>query len=122
MAKNRKNKSVAIRFGPAIKALLLCAFFVVSGVGYVWQKSLIVDLDCRAKASAQELDTLKKLNEKVRKQLAEMTTTKKLKERLIDLKLGLASPSEAQVWRLTEPAGPPTVSPAPAIRRYAARP
>ena len=37
MAKNRKNKSVAIRFGPAIKALLLCAFFVVSGVGYVWQ-------------------------------------------------------------------------------------
>ena len=45
MAKNRKNMSGAIRFGPAIKALLICSLFVASGVGYVWQKSVIADLE-----------------------------------------------------------------------------
>ena len=41
MAKNRKNQSAAIRFGPAIKAFLLCALVGGAGVGYVWQKGRI---------------------------------------------------------------------------------
>jgi hypothetical protein len=41
MAKNRKYQSAAVRFGPALKAFLLCAVIGGSGVGYVWQKSQI---------------------------------------------------------------------------------
>ncbi len=33
MAKNRKYQSAAIRFGPALKALLLCALLGGTGVG-----------------------------------------------------------------------------------------
>jgi hypothetical protein len=44
MAKNRRNQSAAIRFGPAIKALLLCMFIAGSGIGYVWQKKQIMEL------------------------------------------------------------------------------
>ncbi len=44
MAKNRKNQSAAIRFGPALKALFLCLLIAGSAVGYVWQKSQIYQL------------------------------------------------------------------------------
>ena len=44
MARNRKYQSAAIRFGPALKALLLCLLIGGSGVGYVWQKDQIIRL------------------------------------------------------------------------------
>jgi hypothetical protein len=44
MARNRKNQSAAIRFGPALKALFLCLLIAGSAVGYVWQKSQIYQL------------------------------------------------------------------------------
>ena len=44
MARNRKHQSAAIRFGPALKALLLCARIAGSGVGFVWQKGQINEL------------------------------------------------------------------------------
>jgi hypothetical protein len=44
MAKNRKNQSAAIRFGPALKASFLCLLIGGSAVGYVWQKSEIYRL------------------------------------------------------------------------------
>ena len=44
MARNRKYQSAAIRFGPTLKALLLCLLIGGSGVGYVWQKDQIYQL------------------------------------------------------------------------------
>ena len=44
MAKNRKYQSAAIRFGPALKAFLLCLLIGGSGIGYVWQKNQIYEL------------------------------------------------------------------------------
>jgi len=41
MARNRKSQSAAIRFGPALKAFLLCLLIGGSGIGYVWQKDQI---------------------------------------------------------------------------------
>jgi hypothetical protein len=41
MARNRKNQSAAMRFGPVLKALLLCLLIGGSGIGYVWQKDQI---------------------------------------------------------------------------------
>ena len=44
MARNRKNQSAVVRFGPAVKALLICLFIGVSGVGYVWQQNQLLEL------------------------------------------------------------------------------
>ena len=44
MAKNRKNQSGAVRFVPALKAVLLCSIIGFFCVGYVWQKNKIYEL------------------------------------------------------------------------------
>jgi hypothetical protein len=41
MASNRKAQSPAVRFGPALKAFLLCLLIGGAGVGYVNQKNRI---------------------------------------------------------------------------------
>jgi hypothetical protein len=122
MAKNRKNKSVAIRFGPAIKALLMCSLFVAAGVGYVWQKSLIADLERQLKTRESDLAKFQDLNEKLCNHLAELKSPEQLTRRLIDLKLGLVEPARAQVWWLPEPAEPPPARPQMGVQQYAARP
>ena len=126
MAKNRKNMSVAIRFGPAIKALLICALFVASGVGYVWQKSVIADLERKSTAQKQELEKLETKNSKLREDLARLTSPEELTRRLADGKLGLAKPPPLQVVWMVEPAGAPLARPPlparpPAVGQYAVR-
>ena len=122
MAKNRKHKSVVIRFGPAIKALLLCSLFVVSGVGYVWQQSLIADLSLQFKSRESELARLQEQNKKLSDHLAGLRSPLQLKARLRDFNLGLELPPPGQVWRLPEPTGPPPVRPPALVQQYAARP
>ncbi len=127
MAKNRKNMSVAIRFGPAIKALLICSLFVASGVGYVWQKSLIVDLERLIKTQELALVDYRDKNKKLREQLAGLRSPDQMKALLRGMNLGLASPQHDHVVWLAEPAGPLlaqpplVIRPAPAVERYAAR-
>ena len=121
MARNRKNKSVPIRFGPAIKALLLCSLFVVSGVGYVWQKSQIAELNRQFTARTQALARLRDQITKQQGWLAELKSPYQLKNRLRDLKLGLESPQNGQIVRLIEPAAALPVRPA-VLAQYAGRP
>ena len=59
MAKNRVNQSAAIRFGPALKAFLLCLLIGGSGVGYVWQKSQIHELGKMIKARENKVAELR---------------------------------------------------------------
>jgi hypothetical protein len=122
MAKNRKSMSGAIRFGPAIKALLLCSLFVVSGVGYVWQKSLIADLNRQLKTHELALAEYRDRNKKLAEQLAGLKSPELLKERMRKSNLGLELPRSTQVWWLPEPAGPRPARPPAAVQRYAARP
>jgi len=107
MARNRKNQSAAIRFGPAIKAFLLCTIIGGSGVGYVWQKSQIAELDQQIKAREQRLGDLRKQNEKLKRQFATMNAPPFLEARIRELNLGLIAPPPAQVWRLSEPVAEP---------------
>ena len=72
MARNRKYQSAAIRFGPALKAFLLCLLIGGSGVGYVWQKDQISQLGQQIKKRELRLADLENQNEKLRKQLATM--------------------------------------------------
>ena len=103
MARNRKYQSAAIRFGPALKAFLLCLLIGGSGVGYVWQKDQISQLGQQIKKRELHLGELGSQNEKLRKQLAAMRSPGFLERRIQELGLGLLPPQPAQVWRLTEP-------------------
>ena len=104
MARNRKYRSAAIRFGPAIKAFLLCLLIGGSGVGYVWQKDQIHTLGDQIKRREIRLKELRDQNEKLRNQLATMRLPKSLEARIKELNLGLGLPQQAQVWRMDEPA------------------
>lgn len=103
MAKNRKNQSAAIRFGPALKAFLLCLLIGGSGVGYVWQKNQIYDLGQQIRKRELHLTDLQNQNEKLRRQLAQMRSPTFLEARVKELNLGLVPPESSQVWYLTEP-------------------
>jgi hypothetical protein len=103
MARNRKYQSAANRFGPALKAFLLCLLIGGSGVGYVWQKDQISQLGQQIKQREMRLVELGKQNEKLRKQFAEMRSPRFLERRIQQLGLGLVPPQPAQIWRLTEP-------------------
>jgi len=104
MARNRKYQSAAIRFGPALKAFLLCLVIGGSGVGYVWQKDQISQLGQQFKKRELHLAALADQNEKLRKQLGTLRSPPHLQRRIQELGLGLVPPQPAQVWRLAEPA------------------
>lgn len=103
MAKNRKNQSAAIRFGPAIKAFLLCALVGGAGVGYVWQKGRIGELGRQISRNEKRVTELQGQNEKLKRQLGLMRSPQFLEMRVKELNLGLVPPSSAQFWRLSEP-------------------
>ncbi|HWX20022.1 MAG TPA: hypothetical protein VN578_08965 [Candidatus Binatia bacterium] len=103
MAKNRKSQSAAIRFGPALKAFLLCLVIGGSGVGYVWQKDQIVRLGQQIKSRELRLKALEVQNDKLEKQLGTMRSPGDLEKRIKELNLGLVPPQPAQVLRLVEP-------------------
>ncbi|HEX4266059.1 MAG TPA: hypothetical protein VH597_17115 [Verrucomicrobiae bacterium] len=104
MAKNRKHQSAAIRFGPALKAFLLCLLIGGSGVGYVWQKNQIYDLGQQIRKREIHLKDLQDQNEKLRRQMAFMRSPPFLEARIKELNLGLVPPQPSQVWYLKEPA------------------
>ena len=103
MAKNRKYQSAAIRFGPALKAFLLCLLIGGSGVGYVWQKSQIYELGRQIKARENRLAELRDQNKKLSDQLAMLRSPAKLDQRVRELNLGLGQPRQSSVVRLFEP-------------------
>jgi cell division protein FtsB len=103
MARNRKNQAAAIRFGPALKAFVLCLLIGGSGVGYVWQKNQILELGQQMKKRETALKTLLDQNDKLRKQLATMHSPKFLEARIKELNLGLVQPQPGQILRLLEP-------------------
>ena len=119
MARNRKTQSVAIRFGPAVKASLLCLLIGGSGVGYVWQKEQIVRLGQQLKKRETRLMALEKDNEKSRKQLAFLRSVQYLEGRIKELKLDLIAPQPSQIWRLSEP-GPDVGVPEP-VEQFTSR-
>src|SRR5438045_8303161 len=100
MARNRKYQSAAIRFGPALKAFVLCLLIGGSGVGYVWQKNQIYELGKQIRQREQRLKHLAKQNEELGNQLATMRLQWFLEKRIKELNLGLALPLSSQVWRL----------------------
>ena len=108
MAKNRKYQSAAIRFGPALRAFLLCLLIGGAGVGYVWQKNQIFELAKIIKARENTLADLRQKNKELSKQLAILHTPAKMNELVRELNLGLGPPKPASVVRLFEPVAAPS--------------
>ena len=114
MARNRKFRSAAVRFAPAIKALLLCFLIGGSGVGFVWQKDQIIRLDRQIKTRELRLKAVRERNDSFRKQLSNVRSPGPMQERIKSLNLGLVEPQPGQKVRLVEPGpGPETVKPQP---------
>jgi hypothetical protein len=110
---------MAVRFGPAVKASVLCLLIGGSGVGYVWQKEQIVRLGYEVKKRETRLFALDKDNEKLRKQLASLRSVDYLEGRIKELKLNLAPPQSSQIWCLPEPGSDvPTREP---VQQFASR-
>ena len=110
MARNRKYRSAVVRFGPALKAFVLCLLIGGSGVGYVWQKNQIYELSKQIRLRELRLKALSNHNLDLRNGLAMMRLQKELEPKI--KKLGLAMPDPSQIWRLPEP---PRMAPAPAL-------
>jgi uncharacterized protein involved in exopolysaccharide biosynthesis len=107
MAKNRKNQSAAIRFGPALKALFLCLLIAGSAVGYVWQKSQIYQLGQQIRQREVRLARLQNDDRKLSDQLSILRSPTMLDRRVRELNLGLLPAQPMQVLRLAEPASLP---------------
>src|SRR5260370_1124721 len=103
MARNRKTQSAAIRFGPAVKAFLLCLLIGGSGVGFVWQKDQISRLGKQIAERERRLKALAGQNQELSDTLGHMGSQRYLEARIQESKLGLAPPQTAQIWRLVEP-------------------
>jgi hypothetical protein len=111
MSRNRKSQSAATRFGPAVKALVLCLLLGGSGVGYVWQQDQISRLGKITKARESRLQQLQQQNEDLRRKLEMMRSPATLQKRIQELNLGLVPPQQTQIWRLPEPGPEPSRSP-----------
>src|SRR5215468_6387294 len=118
MARNRKYQSAAIRFGPALKAFLLCLLIGGSGIGYVWQKNQIYELGQQIRKRELRLKDLQDQNEKLRRQQAFMKSPQFLEARIRELNLGLLPPQPSQIWYMKEPV---PESQMPQTRQLAAR-
>jgi hypothetical protein len=103
MARNRKHQSAAIRFGPALKAFLLCLLICGSALGYVWQKNQIYELGQQIRKREMHLKDLQDQNEKLRRQMASMRSPQFLEARIKELNLGLVAPQPSQIWYMKEP-------------------
>ncbi len=103
MARNRRNQPAAIRFGPVLKAMLICLVIVLCCVGYVWQKKQINLLSDQIKKSERRLADAREQNNKLKRQMAFFLRTDYLESQIKELNLGLAQPKAGQVWWLTEP-------------------
>jgi len=111
-----------MRFGPALKAMVICLLIGGSAVGYVWQKDQLRQLGDRIAKGEQSLKALHRQNELLTEQLDVLRSTANLERLARQHNPGLLRPAPDQVIRLREPGyllpKPPEV---PGSPQYAAR-
>ena len=102
MSRNRRSQSAAVRFGPALKAMLLCLLIGGAGVGYVWQKSQIYDLGRQIRRAEARLEEMRRQNKRLNDYLAELRSPRALDERVKRLNLALVPAQPWQTIHLTD--------------------
>jgi Tfp pilus assembly protein PilO len=102
MARNRRRQSAELRFGPALKALLICVFIGGAGVGYVYQMNLLNQLGEEKKAREEELYRLWLDNSQKERQVSQLNSQRQLERRVRQMHPDLGLPSPSQIVVLTE--------------------
>jgi hypothetical protein len=97
MARNRRAQSAEVRFGPALKALLICLFVGGAGVGYVCQKNQLNQLGRQKKERELRLEELRLRNDQLARKLVERQALPSLELRAKELGLGPAHPGQVVV-------------------------
>ena len=118
MAKNKKNQAAGVRFGPALKAFLLCALIGGSAIGFVWQKNKVNELGREISKHEGAIKQLRDQNFNLRKQLNSLRSPANLEARVKKMNLGLDRPLPTQIVRLPEPTAKPVTDDG---RQYAAQ-
>lgn len=116
MARNRKYQAATVRFGPALKVVLLCSFIVAAAVGYVWQKEQLVALGQRKQGLERKLAKVKYQTAELRRKLMELQSPRVLETRVAELRLGLRIAQPNQIVPLPEPAVSPVSLPEPPLQ------
>ncbi|MDB6131189.1 MAG: hypothetical protein JWM04_2296 [Verrucomicrobiales bacterium] len=91
-----------MRFGPALKAFLLCLFIGGSGIGYVWNVNQIHTLGRMKKQKEARMEELRALNKRNSDYLATLLLPSTLEARMKKLNVNLIQPPLAQIVRLQE--------------------
>ncbi len=99
---NRKKRSSTVRFGPALKAVVICLVTCSLGMGYVWQKQQINSLGQQIKENEVVLEELKRENKRRGDNLAYLMSPQELDARLRQLNLDLVVPNPEQIVVLQE--------------------
>jgi len=99
---NRKKRSSTVRFGPALKAVVICLITCSLGMGYVWQKQQINSLGQQIKENEITLEELKRENKRRGDNLAYLMSPQELDARLRQLNLDLVVPKPEQIVVLQE--------------------
>jgi len=99
---NRKKRSSTVRFGPALKAVVICLVTCSLGMGYVWQKQQINSLGQQIKENEITLEELKRENKRRGDNLAYLMSPQELDARLRQLNLDLVVPKPEQIVVLQE--------------------
>ncbi len=100
---NRKKGDKVVRFGPALKAVLICVVTCGLGLGYVWQKQQINSLGQQIKENEIKLEELRRENKRRGDNLAYLMSPQELDTRLRQLNLDLIVPRPEQIVVLEEP-------------------
>lgn len=103
MSQNRRHQSAAVRFGPALKALLICAAIGGVGVGYVWHKNQVNLLARKILDGEKRQEQLARENRELEKQAAYLKSPAVLKLLIAKHNLSLGMTQPDQVLVLPEP-------------------
>jgi hypothetical protein len=97
-----EKRGTTVRFGPALKAVLICLVTCSLGLGYVWQKQQINSLGQQIKENEITLEELKRENKRRGDNLAYLMSPQELDARLRQLNLDLVVPKPKQIVVLQE--------------------
>ena len=88
---------------------MLCFCIGASGIGYIWQKNQLIQLDARFTDREKQLEKLRRQNEVLNRSLAVLQSPPFLESRIQQLKLDLIAPEPEQTIHLIDqwpPAAP----------------
>lgn len=102
MASNRRSQAGAVRWGPLLSGVVLCAFFCAAGMGYVWHRNRNEQLSREITVLRLRLEQLRAANLVLDRQLEELRSPRALDAAVRRWNLGLVMPQPEQILRIRE--------------------